>query len=154
MGKEDFNKPEEFKEETLPAFTEEDKKYTEELERKKQKRRENRLKNIVGEMTEVLEDLSPQEGPDFEIVYEQIYEKEDMSGETAKILPSQSPASSQPPAYGIFLRNKSNPEAKYRIMHLFKEDLDAKVSKSDIRSFYQIPAFEENLKKAVEALKS
>lgn len=152
MEKEGFNNPEEFERETLPTFTEEDKKYTEELERKKQQRRENRLKNIVGEMTEVLENLSPREESDFEITYEQIYEYEtedifeETAKETKKILPSQSPA------YGIFLRNKSNPEAKHRIMHLFREDVDAKVSKSDIRSFYQI--LKGDIEKAVEALKS
>lgn len=154
MEKEDFNKPEEFEKETPPVFTEEDKKYAEELEGKKQQRRERRLKNIVGELTGVLENLSSREESDFEIVYEQIdeYEGEDIleetTKETKKILPSQSPA------YGIFLRSKSNPEAKYEIMHLFREDVDAKVSKSDIRSFYQILAFKENLKKALEILKS
>lgn len=109
-------------EEAQPSFTEEDKKHVEELERKKQVKRENRLKKIVEQTLSLLQSLFPEEAGGLEIVYEEIRGTESsiFKGERTEF------SGSDLPAYGILLRLKSNPEKKYQIMHWLRPDLDAK----------------------------
>lgn len=125
--------------------TEEDLKHIEELERKKQIKRENRLKRIVENNSELLQSLFPEEADNFEIVYEEIRERYDSTyEETVEISPSQSPA------YGIFLRLKSNPEKKYQIMHWFRSDLDVKKADFDMILNQK---FTDKIKEGVKELK-
>lgn len=129
-----------------PPSTEEDLKRIEELERKKQVKRENRLKKIVKNNSKLLQSLFREEADNFEIVYEEIQERYDLTfEETVEISPSQSPA------YGIFLSLKFNPEKKYQIMHWFRSDLDAKKADFDMMLNQ---SFADKIKDGVEKLKT
>ncbi len=127
--------------------TEENLKQIEELERKKQVKRENRLKRIVENNSELLQSLLPEEASDFEIIYEEIQETESsiFEEETMKF------SYSDLPAYGVFLRLKSNPEKKYQIMHWLRPDLDAKKANFDMMLSQ---SFADKIKKAVKELKN
>lgn len=136
--KQQFNMP--------PPPTEEDLKRIEETERKKQVKRENRLKKIVENNSELLQSLFPEETSYFEIAYEEIQETESsiFKGETMKF------SYSDLPAYGVFLRLKSNPEKKYQIMHWLRPDLDAK--KADFEMLMN-QNFADRIKKGIKELK-
>lgn len=141
-----FKKMENFKQfETSSSPSAEDLERIEELERKKQIKRENRLNRIVEDNSELLQSLFSEEADNFEILYEEIQERYDSTfEETVEISPSQSPA------YGIFLRLKSNPEKKYEIEHWFRQDLDAKKANFDIMLNQ---SFADKIKEGVEKLK-
>lgn len=130
-----------------PPPSEEDLKRIEELERKKQVKRENRLKKIVENNSELLQSMFPEEADNFEIVYEEIEETESsiFEGETTKF------SGSDLPAYGVFLRLKSNPEKKYQIMHWLRPDLDAKKADFDMMLNQ---SFADRVKEGIEALKT
>lgn len=134
-------------EEAQPSFTEEDKKHVEELERKKQVKRENRLKKIVEQSLSLLQSLFPEEAGSLEIVYEEIRGAESsiFKGERIEF------SSLDLPAYGILLRLKSNPEKKYQIMCWLRPDLDAKKETFEMLS-NQIS--DDRIKKGVEELMS
>ncbi|MDA2936217.1 hypothetical protein MYX06_03300 [Patescibacteria group bacterium AH-259-L05] len=130
----------------VSPFTEEDQRRIEERERKKQVKRENRLKTIVENNLELLRSLFPEEADNFEITYEEIHERhESIFKETVQIPFSQSPA------YGIFLSLKSNPEKKYEIMHWFRPDLDAQKAEFDL---LLRQSFADRIKEGVEELKT
>jgi hypothetical protein len=105
-----------------PPFSETDLKHVDELERKKQVKRGNRLKRIVEKESELLRYLFPEEANNFEIAYEEIQERESsiFKGEKTTFSDSDSPA------YGIFLKSKANPENKYLVTCWLRPDLDAK----------------------------
>lgn len=122
-----------------PSPTEENLRHLEELERKKQVKRENRLKKIVESYSELLQSFPPEEAGNFEIVCEEMQEKE-----------SSMLSNSDLPAYGVFLKLKSNPEKKYQIAHWLKPDLDAKKSNFDMLLNQK---FTDRIKKGIEELK-
>lgn len=130
-----------------PPPTEEDLKHIEESERKKQIKRENRLKKIAETNSELLQSLFPKEANDFEIAYEEIQETKSsmFEGETTKF------SSSDLPAYGIFLRLKSDPKKKYQITHWLRPDLDAKKANFEMMLNQN---FTDKIKEGVEKLKS
>lgn len=119
-----------------------------EYERKKDARRENRLKQITNELKNLLHDSFPEEEKNFEIGYEKIHGQYDsMSSKKVTVSIQDSPA------YRIFIRSKPHPDEKYEIMHLFRPDIDHFVKKENIRSEYQIPCFKENIEKAIKKKK-
>ncbi len=119
-----------------------------EYERKKDARRENRLKHITNELKNLLHDSFPEEEKNFEIGYEEIHERYDNMVGQKVIVPIR-----DSPAYRIFIRPKSHPDEKYEIMHLFRPDIDHFVKKENIRSEYQIPCFKDNIEKAIKKKK-
>lgn len=124
--------------------TEDNLKDIEELERKKQIKRENRLNKIVEKNSEILQSRFPEKADNFEITYEEIKERHDsIFGGMVQISPSQSPA------YGIFLISKINPEKKYQIMHWFRPDLDTKKANFDMM---MNQSFADRIKKGMEEL--
>ncbi len=136
-----------FERTNIPSLSEEeDLKRIEELERKKQVKRENRLKKIVEYNTKLMQSLFPEEADNFKITYEEIQERYSPTfKETVRITSDQSPA------YGIFLSLKSNPEKNYMIMHWFRPDLDAKKTDFDI---LLNQGFDDRIKKGIEELKT
>ena len=135
-----------FEQLNVPPFTKEDQKRVEERERKKQVKRENRLKKIVEKNSELLHSLIPEGTDKFEIAYEEIQETESSIFKVEKTRFS----SSDLPAYGIFLRLKSNPERKYQIMHWLRPDLDATKAEFDMMLNQR---FADRIKKGVKKLK-
>lgn len=112
----------------------------------KTKKREKRLQKIQEHLTDAMKQVSPENADKYEIVYKQINQYENsIFGGMSEVNESQSPA------YGFFLVKKSN-KKDYNIMHLFREDIDSKVSNDNIKSYYQIPAFNENIKDGIEYL--
>lgn len=97
--------------------------------------------------SELLQSLFPEEADNFEIMYEEIRETENsiFDGEMIKF------SSLDLPAYGIFLRLKSNPEKKYQIMHWLRPDLDAKKSNFDMMLNQ---SFADNIKEGIKELKT
>jgi hypothetical protein len=120
-------------------------KYIEETERKKQIKRENRLKNIVEKNSKLLETLFPEKAKEFEIVCEEIRETKSsiFEGEMTRFQPSDLPT------YGIFLEARSNPENKYLIMYWTRPDLDAKKANFEMAI---TQSFADNIKKGVNEL--
>lgn len=133
------------------GYSEEELRKFEAREQKKQERRERRLKKITDEFASMLEKKMPQETDSFEIIFQQINKRKDTMLERGKTV--EIPHGLLP-AYGVFVRSKSNPQLKEEIMHLFREDLDRRgVTKKNFSSEYQLPAFEENIQKSVASLK-
>lgn len=122
-----------------------DEEYRNELERKKEAKRENRLRGIVGRYSEDLASLFPDEAGNFDVVYEKIEEYwNSMFGHMTKI------SFDNQPAYGIFVQSRSDPSARRMIEHLFRQDLDAPKATFDLLSRQ---SFADNITKAVEQLK-
>lgn len=131
----------------FPKLTPEELKRIQDLELKKTKRRHRRLKQIIGELEDELKELVPQDFANYRLTYQEIKEHIGIFGEPVPVPPSQAPA------FGIFLAPREEPERKYSIMHLFREDVDKRLPKRDIPSYYQIPSFKANLTRGIEALK-
>ena len=83
-----------------------------------------------------------------EIVFEKISESVNKAIGKEPILFSMDDS----PAYGIFLRLKSNPNNKYQIQQWLRPDLDAKKQEFELL-LNQMPGFVRNLEKGIKALK-
>ncbi|MDO8741122.1 MAG: hypothetical protein Q7J54_06125 [Candidatus Woesearchaeota archaeon] len=104
---------------------------------KKAAARINRIKNIIAEIRKILEENYPARAGMFDIVYEQ----------DPTIKPSDHRAF---PAFFVFLENRKDWRKRYIIAHLLREDLDAKVKLSDLRSKYQLDySLKEEMKKSL-----
>ncbi len=131
--------------EKFPTPLSSDEEYRNELERKKEVRRENRVREIAERRSAELVSLFPDEAENFEVVYEKIHEYWSSLFEDITEIRSD-----DQPAYGMFIRLKSSPASKYMIEHMFRQDLDAQKATSDMLSRQ---SFADNITKAVEQLK-
>ena len=113
-----------------------------------ERRRESRLRAIQTHLTEALKEAVPDEAGGFRVIYYPIkkYHTTTFGSRDVEVPESQSPA------YGFFLVSESQPKAKYPLMHLFRQDVDARVKNDKVKIHYQIPAFKENIREGVAKL--
>ncbi len=112
-------------------------------EGKRQKRREGRLKKIVAGLEESMRGELPEEVERFEIIFKQFAPAEHPIGTRL----------SAEPVYGIFLRSRPEPHTMFQIMHLFRQDIDKKVTSDKFSAEYQIPHWISLMKEGIEKLK-
>jgi hypothetical protein len=138
-----MEKFEQIKTPTNPS--EENLKWIEENETKKQNKRESRLKKIVEKNSELLQILFPEKASDFEFTYKEIKETK------SSLFPGEMTTFSvfDLPAYGIFLRKKSEPENTRQIMYWLRPDIDAKKNIFEIALNQK---FSGKIKESVEEL--
>lgn len=114
----------------------------------KQAVRDRRMKQVVEALSGVLRDVVPDQAESFELVVVEIRDHLDsIFGDRQPIL------SSERPAYGVFLRLKSDPARRSRneIEYLLRSDLDA--SSQTFRTLLaQAPSFKENILAAINEL--
>ena len=94
--------------------------HAEALGRKKQRKRDSRLKKIVETAVAELQTLQGRGAEKFAIVHRQIYQRtSSVTGGVIRVPPPETPT------YGIFLVSRFEPEREFMLRYWLRSDLDA-----------------------------
>jgi len=119
---------------------EEMKRLDEKREKKLVRTRKNRLGHIQRHLMKMLKEISPEDFEKFEITYEPMT-KYSGKGPAPSFRSSGYVSREHSPAYQFVLTQKDNPENRYKLMHLLKQDVDRNVRIADIPQHYQLLGF-------------
>jgi len=137
-----------------PKEAEELRKWEEKSNIEIAKKRERRLGHIQGHLNNILVNDFAEDAGEFQITYEPMTEYSEHGVSKSMYSRGGKVKQEHSPAFRFVLTRKDNPDEKYEILSLLKQDVDRNVKVADIPGDYQLIGLgNEHIKKGIEKLR-